>query len=171
MPRTLSLYDLDAALAELEQALLDAGGELDDALDARYEALLDAREDKLEAYIALIRNFEASAEAYDAEIRRLQACQKALATSGRRLKDRLLASLQRQGVTEATTRLGRLRVLQASRRAVVLRDEDVERLPERFRRVTVAADLAALREALDQDDPEATAVAVFAEPTPYVRIY
>ena len=41
----------------------------------------------------------------------------------------------------------------------------------RFRRVTVAEDKTALKEALKAGDPEAAAVARFGEATQFLRIY
>ncbi|MEL6612179.1 MAG: siphovirus Gp157 family protein [Bacteroidota bacterium] len=169
--RPLNLYDLDADLADLERELVEAGGEVDDETEARHNALLDAREDKIEAYVAVIRRLSVSAEAIEAERKRLQSAERALKNSAQRMKDRLLDSMQRRGETQQQTRLGTVRVQQASRRAVELR-VDVDDLPDRFVKVRPPeADLGALREALDSSDEEAAALAELAPATSYVRIY
>lgn len=169
--RPLNLYTLDADLADLERELLEAGGEVDDETEARHNALLDAREDKIEAYVSVIRRLSVSADAIEAERKRLQSAERALKNSAQRMKDRLLDSMQRRGETQQQTRLGTVRIQQASRRPVELR-VDVDDLPDRFVKVRPPeADLSALREALEAGDEEAEALAELAQATTYVRIY
>lgn len=169
----LTLYALDDELALIEQEILDAGGAVDDETDARHSALLDARDDKVEAYVRLIRRFDVTAEAVKAERQRLQESERALAASAKRLRDRLCASMQERGEAEHLTALGKVRVVQASRRPVELL-VDVDALPEAFRRVRTDADLSALADALASDDPAvreaAEAVARLGEATPYLRL-
>ena len=170
----LSLYALDDELLALESALVEAGGEIDDATDARFEALMEARTDKVEAYLRLIRRFEASAEAVKAERQRLQAAERALAATAERLRERLCDSMRRHEEPERHTPLGRVRVQCASRRPVELL-VDVEALPELYRRLRVDADLRALADDLASDDGDARAraeaVARLGEPTYFLRIY
>jgi hypothetical protein len=170
----LTLYALDEELLRLEAELLEAGGAVDDETDARHAALLDARDDKVEAYCLMIRRFEATADAVKAERQRLQECERALAASAQRLKDRLCASMRARGEHECLTRIGKVRVQQAGRRAVELL-VDVDGLPEVYRRVRTDADLGALAADLTSDDAEvracAEAVARLAEPSFYLRLY
>ncbi|MDX1419131.1 MAG: siphovirus Gp157 family protein [Rubricoccaceae bacterium] len=170
----LTLYELDDELLHLEAELLEAGGAVDEATDARHTALLDARDDKVEAYCMMIRRFEATAEAVKAERQRLQDAERALATAAKRLKDRLCDSMRARGEHECLTALGKVRVQQASRRAVELLVEP-DALPEPYRRVRTDADLGALAADLASDDAEARAraeaVARLAEASFYVRIY
>lgn len=170
----LTLYELDDELLRLEAELLDAGGVLDDETDARHTALLDARDDKVEAYCMMIRRFEATAEAVKAERQRLQDAERALGNAAKRLKDRLCDSMRAHDQHECLTRLGKVRVQQASRRAVELL-VGLDALPEAYRRVRTDADLGALAADLASDDDavraRAEAVACLAEPSYYVRIY
>lgn len=170
----LTLYALDEELLRLEAELIEAGGEVDDETDARHAALLDARADKVEAYCLMIRRFEATADAVKAERQRLQDAERSLAASARRLKDRLCVSMQEHGQHEALTRIGKVRVLQAGRRAVELLVA-VDGLPNAYCRVRTDADLGALAADLASDDAEARAraeaVARLAAPTFYVRIH
>lgn len=174
MIQPLSLYALDDELQQLEQELLAAGGEVDEETDARHSALLDARDDKVEAYLALIRRFETTAEAIKAERQRLQDAERTMTNAAKRLKDRLCASMQTRGETEHLTRLGKVRVQQASRRPVELLVE-AEALPEAYRRVRTDADLSALADDLGSEDPavraRAESVARLGEASYYVRIY
>jgi hypothetical protein len=170
----LSLYALDDELLHLEQEILDAGGEVDDETDARHSALLDARADKVEAYCMMIRRFEATAEAVSLERKRLQEAERTLASAAKRLKERLCTSMQERGETEQLTRLGKVRVQQASRRPVELL-VDLDVLPESYVRVRTEADLGALAADLASEDPQirerAEAVARLGEASYYVRIY
>ena len=170
----LSLYALDDELQQLEQEILEAGGEVDDETDARHAALLDARDDKVEAYRMMIRRFEATAEAVKAERQRLQDAERTLANAAKRLKDRLCASMREHGEGERLTRLGKVKVQQASRRPVELLVEP-EALPDVYCRIRTDADLAALAADLASEDEtvrtRAEAVARLGEASYYLRIY
>lgn len=166
----LSLYDIDRDLELLEAELIDAGGEVDDDTEARHNDLLDAREDKWRAYTAVIRRLEASHAAVKEERQRLQNNERALDNAAKRMKARLVESMDRAGVDTAETPLGKLRVQEASQRSlnVLL---PVDELPARFVRTTVSPDNSALREAIDAGDEEALRAAELLPPTRYVRIY
>lgn len=165
----LSLYQIEQDLAELEAALIEAGGEIDDELNARYDQLLDAREDKHRAYVAMIRRLEVSAEAVATERKRLQESERALLASAKRLKDRLCASMVAAGENVAETPLGRVRVQYGPAPVEVV--VAPEELPEEFRRVVVSADAAALRAALRDGGIDLAGLARWGERSPYLRLY
>ena len=166
-----TLYEIDEALALAARSIDDADGEVTDAESEAFDALLDAREDKADAYIALIKNAEAEAAGYDAELMRLKARQSAAVNAAARLKGRLLGSMERHGEDAIQGRLGKVRRQRsASSRVEVLADP--ADLPERFRRVSVSADKAELKRALQAQDPEAARVAEIVESESFhVRIY
>lgn len=166
----LNLYQIDEDLQLIEAALVDANGEIDDALDARYNELLDARDDKHRSYVAVIRRLEASAEAVKEERQRLQNNERALAASAKRLKDRLCASMIAAGEEVVETPLGKLRVQTASSARLELL-VSAESLPDHFRRVSYSEDAAALKHALEEGDAGAAQYARLGEPSKYVRIY
>ena len=170
MPAPLPLYEIDAELEALEAALLDAGGEITDDLEATYHDLLDMRAEKVAGYVAVIRRLELSADAYDAEVKRLTAHRNAMRTSAQRLKERLCEAMCRRGEDAHDTPLGRVRVQHARTRPVLLL-VDPDDLPERFRRVAVSADKRALTDALKEGDEEALRCAEWGEPSPFLRIY
>lgn len=170
MPTPLPLHQIDADLAVIEAAFLDADGETDDETNTHYDALLAARQDKHAACLALVRRNAATANAYRAEADRLALLAHAHAATVERVKRILLASMLARGERRVETPIGRVAVQESSTRAIVLRDGDAGTLPERFRVVTVAADKRALAEALRADDPEALAVAAFTPPTPFLRL-
>ena len=166
---SLALHVLDARLAEAEAYLLDAGGVVTDDVDAALDVLLDARDDKVAAYVALIRNNEATAKAYADEAARLDAHRRAHENTAKRLKERLLASMLERGDVLHATPIGSVRVQYASTRKVIPHG-DVSDLPERFRVVSVAADLRALGDALKAGDAEAQSLAHLADPTPFLGL-
>lgn len=167
----MTLYEIDAELLTLIDEIEEAGGEVTDDQDARLDALLDARDDKADGYIAVIRQAETQADAVGAEIARLKAVQAAQVRTADRLKGRLLASMLGRGEDVLAGRLGKVRVQYASSRRVDVLADPAE-LPDRFRRVRVEPDKAALKAALEEQDPEAVRFAELAESrTPYVRIY
>ena len=168
--KPLSLYTIDRDLEELEAELVEAGGEVDEDTEARHNDLLDAREDKWRAYTAVIRRLEASHKAVKEERQRLQTNERALDNAARRMKARLVESMDRAGVETAETALGKLRVQEAPQRSlnVLLPTDD---LPARFVRTTTAPDNTALRDAIEAGDEEALRAAELLPPTRYVRIY
>ena len=167
---TLSLYQLDDQLAQIEDALLDADGEIDDETDAQFNALLDARDDKADAYISLIRTFETTADAYKAEADRLTANRRAAENAAKRLKERLLASMLQRGETELKGRLGKAKVQTSGSRPLHVLC-DVEDLPEEFVRRTAAADLAAIKAALKEGSADLTQIAELGPGSQFLRIY
>jgi hypothetical protein len=166
----LNLYQIDQDLQLIEAALVEANGEIDDDLDQRYNALLDSRDDKHRSYVAVIRRLEASAAAVKEERQRLQDNERALTASAKRLKDRLCASMIAAGEDLVETPLGKLRVQTASSAPLELLVEP-EQLPEHFRRVSISADVAALKHAIEEGDAGALSFARIGEPSKYVRIY
>lgn len=166
----LNLYTIDIELAEIEAALVDAGGEIDEDLDQRYNDLLDARDDKHRSYVAVIRRLEASAEAVKQERQRLQERERAFAASAKRLKDRLCESMLAAGEDVAETPIGKVRV-QYGPAPIVLDDADVEMLPERFLVRSVSADRRAIADALKAGDSDVEGLARYGERSPYLRIY
>lgn len=170
----LSLYTIDADLLALEDALLDAGGEITDEIEAAHNHLLDVRHQKVEGYLRVLRRLETTAEAIKAERQRLQESERSMTNAAQSLKDRLAASMLQHGDSEYLTSLGRVK-LQRSGTVPVEVLVDVEGLPESYVRVKRTADLTALREALQSADADertgAEELAQLGEAKHYVRIY
>ncbi|MBE2186701.1 MAG: siphovirus Gp157 family protein [Rhodothermales bacterium] len=165
----LPLHTITAELAELEAAIIDAGGEITDEIDARYSDLLRMEAEKVTGYVAVYRRLSATADAYKAEADRLAAHAKAAQRSADALKERLLYAMLQRGETEHVTPLGKVAVRFASTRPVVLRVEPQD-LPDAFRVERVDADKRALADALKAHDPAAEAVATFGDPAPFLSI-
>ena len=168
--QTLSLYDLTSDLAELEHALLESGGEISEEMEARYADLLEMHADKVEGYLRMIRKFEATEAGIKAERERLQAAERTMANAAKALKNRLRDAMLRRGETEHQTALGKVKLQRSGSRPVeLLVSEDA--LPEHFKRITISADLAALRHALKDGDEKAAQLARLGEASHHIRIY
>ena len=167
---TLSLYQLDDQLAEIEDALIAAGGEIDEDTDARLGELLDQREDKVDGYIALIRTYDATAAGFKEEETRIVANRRAAENASKRLKERLLDSMQKRGESELRGRLGKAKVQRSGSRPVYVL-VDVDELPEEFVRRTAAPDLSAIKDALREGSADMTQIAELGPASEYVRIY
>lgn len=130
MPR---LYDLDTDLALLEDMLLEAGGEITPELEDDLDALLDAREDKIENYIKIIRGLESSARATKDEAKRLTDNARVQQNAVDQLKARLQASMQARGETKHKTALGTVSLRKKPPKVKVL--VEVDELPDEYVRV------------------------------------
>ena len=172
--KALSLYAIGADLLALEDALLAAGGEITDEIEAEHNHLLDVRDQKVEGYLRVLRRLETTADAIKAERQRLQEAERSMTNAAQSLKDRLAASMQQHGDSEYLTSLGRVK-LQRSGTVPVELLVDVDGLPESFVRVKRSADLTALRDALQSEDAaereEVERIAQLGEAKHYVRIY
>lgn len=170
MSKLPALYTIDAELEALELELFDAGGEVDDDTEARHNELLEQRDDKWAAYVAIIKRLGGQADLYASERKRLQQAERSAKAAAERMKARLFDSMARAGVDVQETPLGKLRVQEASRRSVEVLVE-VEDLDERFiKQRDPEADLAALRAAIDAGE-FLNGIARLAPATKYVRIY
>lgn len=165
----LSLYHLDAELRQIEQALLESGGEITPEMEKEWSELLEMRENKVDGYLRMIRKFESSAEGIRVERERLQSAERTMKNAAQSLRDRLRDSMLARGDTQYVTPIGKVRLVHSSTRPVVLKVPP-EELPVPFKRTIVEADLKALSEALKEGNPEAENVASFGEETTYVRI-
>ena len=95
-----SLYQLTADMAAIEDALWENGGELTPELEAAMTETASSLVAKTDGYGVLIRKFDSAASTIDAEIKRLQALKKTASNAADRLKKRLLASMQDNGMSK-----------------------------------------------------------------------
>lgn len=93
-----TLFQLASDMAVIEDALWENGGELTPELE---QALTETQESlvaKTDSYGALIRKFDAASVSIDAEIKRLQALKKTAVNAAERLKERVLYSMENNGI-------------------------------------------------------------------------
>ena len=170
----LSLYEIDDQLRQLEHEIIDAAGVLDEDLEERLDELLDRRDAKMDGYIAVIRELETTAEAVKSEEKRLKKRRRALENSVDSLKDRLAFVMKRRGEEVRESKLGKIRLQQASKRSLIV-DVDEDELPDALKRIKISADKKALRELLESEDEEfrreGEQYAHLDEPSYYIRLY
>ena len=166
-----TLYELTEELLALEADFEERGGDItDEELDA-YLKLQENLADKLDRTAAFVRELEARARARREEANRLLELARSDEALASRLKDRMMAAMLALDRERVDTPRFRLTIRTAGGKPpVVLRVDRPEDLPPRFQRIVVAADLEAIRQALEEGDPAAEAVAYLGERKQYLSI-
>ncbi len=143
---TASLYDLGQEFAAIEAALLETEGELTPEIEARLAALGTLEGEKVDAYRAVVRSFEARADVIGTEIAALMAKKAAAHQAAQRLKDRLLAYLEARGVDRIKGTIWTAARQRNGQRALTVHVAP-EALPELLRKttITVTPDREALK--------------------------
>lgn len=139
----MRLYELPAAIREIEAEIIEADGELTPEVEARLEALEGEFRGKAEHIALLSREAKAEAAAVKLEEDRLAARRRAAENRERRLKDYLHACMTAAGLDHIESERCKLRVQRNGQPSVRV-DVAPDALPEMFRRVVVDADRAAL---------------------------
>ena len=146
----MTLYEINTALEEVVDDLLDCDEAESEALLAELDALLEARDAKHEAYSHMIRNSEAHAKALKAEAKAFADRAKAQENLAARLKKALLADLQDSG--EISVKAGRWKIRRQVSPPQVVVDIDPRDLPAEFMKVGVLPDRTALKHALQSGE-------------------
>lgn len=178
MAETMTLWEIGDDLEALHDLLAEVGGDVSEeeaeaAIDAWLSEVAGAEAAKLDRYGALIRTIEARAEIQESEAKRLTERANANRNHVKRLKDRLLAHMDRTGRKKIEGNLyaftaanngGATPVqidegvdpMQVEPRFRVAKltlacptDETLEALESQCRKLEVEIDRAAVREALD----------------------
>ena len=166
---SFTLFELNARIAEVVDRILEA--DLDDELEAddplyeELDGLFEARTEKHEKYVHVIKNAEYSAEAAKAEAAAFSARAKALENLSRRLKETLRLDLHQYG--EKSTTAGSFKIARQNGAPRVVVRVEPEELPTDYQRVRVEADKTALKTALKNGE-EVNGVEL--ESTEHVRI-
>lgn len=90
----MTLFQLTAEMAAIEEALWENGGELTPELEEKMTETSASLVAKTDGYGALIRKFESAEETIDAEIKRLTALKKTAKNASEKLKERVKFSMQ-----------------------------------------------------------------------------
>jgi hypothetical protein len=151
---TGTLYQIGADLDALEALLFDVGGdvsedEASEAIDAWLAESQDALKEKLDSYGALIREFESRAAARKAEADRLMVLATVDANAVKRLKDRLRWFFEARGIDKVESARFRFTLANNGGKAPVDVLLPAEALPEWCQRVSVSADVDAIRAKLE----------------------
>ena len=141
------LWEIADELETVAALIAENGGELTPELEARLDAIAGAFGDKVERVALAIRSYEANAEAAKLEEERLGAIRKSHERSAAGLKRYLLGCMRNAGVPKVETPRARVRVQKNSMPSIAW-TQDMDALPDGYRRVTVAPDLQRVRDDL-----------------------
>jgi hypothetical protein len=153
------LWAIAEDLEVIAGEIAENGGELTPELEARLDALDGAFEAKVERVALASRTYAAHAEAAKTEEARLAAIRKSLEGRADALKRYLLGAMRRTGTLKVETPRARVRV-QKNGQPTITWTRSLDELPEAYRRVTVAPDVAMARDTLRAggDPPDGFAV-------------
>lgn len=144
--RGKNLYELTEEWQEIQDEIEDRGGELDEELLARMEAIEGGRTRKVEAYCKLIRHAESTAETIEAEIRRLKARGEACRKIEERLKQNLKISMEAAGEQRLEAGPFKVRIQRNSGPSVELPSGRADDIPHQYMRIEVRLNKAAVIE-------------------------
>ncbi len=154
--KTRTLFAISGDLEKLSELLEECG---DDAqqqqlIDSWFEQLGSERDCKLDNYCALIGEMLARAQARQAEAKRLVDLASTDENRVKLLKDRLKWFFETHNVKTIETARYRLSLVRNGGKAPVILKEGVSpsNLPERFQRVSIDPDTAAIRQALERGE-------------------
>jgi hypothetical protein len=134
MGAAMKLYELADALEQVNDALVDAGGELTDELEQQLDAMSEAFADKLDRIAALIAMDDRLAGMASEEAKRLTALAKSRKTAAESLRRYTKRCMEQAGRTQVDTPRFNITVRETPKPSLVWVGGV---LPTRFRRTTV----------------------------------
>ena len=139
----MKLYELSSQMRGLQALMDDPETELDlaDTLDG-LEGDLQVKAEGLLSYVS---NLGSDAEAINAEIKRLTARKKVITNKQDSLREYLRHNMDIGGIDKIKCPLFTITLRKATQAVQV---DDVDALPEKYRRITVSADKAAIKAGL-----------------------
>ncbi len=155
-PKTRTLFSLSEDLEKLNELLDECADDTEQQqlLESWLKHLGDERDKKLDGYAALITEMQARAEARKTESKRLMELATTDDNRAKLLKDRLKWFFETHNLKTVDTARYRLSVVKNGGKAPLVIDQSVmvSRIPERFQKVSVDFDTAAIRDALERGE-------------------
>lgn len=102
---SLTLFELTAEMAALEEMLLESGGELTPELEEALTENQQGLSNKVDGYCAILHKFSYTEDVLDAEIKRLMARKKAVGNAKERLKKHVCDTMGVFGMTKLESNL------------------------------------------------------------------
>lgn len=130
MEKKMTLFDLSAQMAEIEDQLYENGGELTPELEKEMTETQESLMAKVDGYNALYQKLGAVAASAKAEADRLAKIKRTAENAQRRLKERLLWNMRQFGMEKLEGRLCKMSIRKAASLNV---DEDLMLSPYRER--------------------------------------
>ena len=155
-PKTRSLFSISNDLEKLNELLDECGDDAQqqELINNWLEQLGEERDRKLDNYAALISELTCRAAARKAEAQRLMELASADENRVKLLKERLKWFFEIHGFKTVETVRYRLSLSKNGGKAPLILDEELSPtdLPERFQKVSINANTAAIREALERGE-------------------
>lgn len=146
-----NIYELTAAMLRLQEMLLQAETDEDEAAIAEMLAEADADiEGKAEGYAHVIRNIEADISALKAEEQRINAKRKTAEKAVERLKNTLYEAMLRTGKTKFKAGTFDFNIAKNGGAPPVILDVDIDELPEELVKVKKEPDKKAIAEYIEE---------------------
>lgn len=144
-----SLYELNASYRNLMERLYD--DELpEDALIDTLDSIEGAIEDKAEGYSKIIKQFDADIDSINLEVARLTQRKKALENRKELLKGNLFNTMKTVGLAKIKTPLFTVSIQKNGGKRSLVLDVEPDKLPEKYQKITIAANNDALRELMGE---------------------
>lgn len=144
-PPSLRLYEIITALEEIDNDLTENGGELTPEIEERLESLGGSLDGKVDSICRLRQNRLASADACKAERERLQKREDAYRRGAESLRCFLMGAFVRLGKDKIKT--PSFTVYLQNNPIAIRWTRDVSDLPEQYKRVTIAPNIEAMKDA------------------------
>ena len=138
----MTLYDISAEIRKVIARAEDRGGELNEDDLKAIDELTPRLDQKVDAYCALIREWEAAAKAKRNEVERLMVSAVTDENSAKRLRQRLQDCLKALNVGRYDTAL--FKAWRQKSPPSGRFEGDASKLPDELKRVTVTPDMTAL---------------------------
>ena len=155
-----TLMEISSELDRLNMLLDDSDGEITDEVSAEIDKALGDLHGKADSYVAIVRELELRADAREHEAERLGKLIAADRNTAKALRSRLKDAMEFTGQRKIETTRFRLSVCKNGGKAPVDVHEPPEQIPPAYQRVTVAADIDAIRDELERGTELSFAVLV-----------
>lgn len=113
MENKMTLFDLSAQMAQIEDQLYENGGELTPELEKEMTETQESLMEKVDGYNALYQKMGAMAADCKAEIDRLTKIKKTAENAQKRLKERLLFNMHAFGLQKLEGRLCKMSIMKS----------------------------------------------------------
>lgn len=168
-----SLYQISVELEPLEKALESLGGEIDgnEELVKLVEGLILKEQQKVDQYGRYALFLKNSIELIKAETKRLKERETVFANKLKRLKDAAKSAMEVRDIKKIAGTLFSLTVCKnGGETPIEVVEEDIERWPTKYVKREASFDMTALRDGLENNDPEAMKIARFIDPGTHIKI-
>ena len=151
-----SLFNISEDLERLNELLDEVGNDAEqqELINNWLESVGEERDRKLDGYAALISEMQARADVRKAEAKRVLELAASDENRARLLKARLKTFFETHDIKTLETPRYKLSLAKNGGKAPLILDENlaVTSLPEQFQKVSIDADTAAIREALEKGE-------------------